>query len=272
MPDDLFETSSSGAKSKSYRDGTTSQTLDFIAVGPDTADEVEALLLAGVDGEQAPLVTGTNPPLLRTSLSIEPLASDTWHATVNYESVVSPENSWSFSGQTSGGSTKITQGLAFQSYAPSGGTAPNFAGAINVTPNGVDGVDIVIPALEFSITKNQPNGVVTMGYVATLVNLTGTTNNAPFNGFAAGELLFMGADFAQSSGGECSVTYKFVASPNQTGLTVGTITGINKKGHEYMWVHYEASEDSSSLTLTRKPIAVYVHRVYRESNFASLSI
>jgi hypothetical protein len=267
--DDLMELPTSGAKTKSYKDGQTSQTLEFLCTGPGFADDVETLLFAGVDGVSAPIVTGTAPPLRIQGLTITPIEDNVWQASVSYESEVSPTTGWSFSGQTTGGSTKVTQGLAVTSY---GTSPPNMQGAINVTANGVEGVDIVIPALEFSITKSQSAGTVSLAYVATLTNMTGTTNNASFNGFAAGELLFLGADFSQSSEGECSVTYKFVASPNQTGLTVGSISGIAKKGHEYMWVLYEAFEDATNKAVVRRPRAVYVHRVYRESNFASLQI
>lgn len=262
LPTDVFEVPTSGSKQKNLRDGQTSQALEYMATGYTTADAVETAL-----DVVAPVVTGTAPPLRRSSVSLTPVDTEVWQATVNYESEVSATNSWSFSGQTTGATTKITQGLATTKY---GASAIEYNGAIGVTPNGVEGVDVVIPALEFSITKSQSAGVVTLSYIATLVGMTGTTNNATFNGFAQGELLFLGADFSQSSEGETSVTYKFSASPNQTGLTVGSITGIAKKGHEYMWVDYEATEASGKIS--RTPRGVYVHRVYRESNFASLLI
>jgi hypothetical protein len=41
-------------------------------------------------------------------------------------------------------------------------------------------------------------------------------------------------------------------------------------GHEYMWVRYENSVDSSAVV--KKPKAVYVNRVYPEGNFAGLGI
>jgi hypothetical protein len=55
-----------------------------------------------------------------------------------------------------------------------------------------------------------------------------------------------------------------------TNQTVGSITGISKKGHEYLWVRYEDSIDSNALL--KKPKAVYVNSVYRESDFSALGI
>jgi hypothetical protein len=74
------------------------------------------------------------------------------------------------------------------------------------------------------------------------------------------------------------LSYKFIASPNAgTGqtlpaITVGSITGIEKKGHEYMWVRYEAESDTASKTLLKVPKYVYVNKVYREASFSGLGI
>lgn len=264
LPIDLFETDTSGAKVKSYKDGMTTQNIELIATGVEYADTVESMIDLLI-----PTTTGTNPPLRRDSVSIEPITTDVWKATLGYSSDVSATNGFTFSGTTSGGSSKVTAGLAVTSY---GTSPPNMNGAINVTANGVEGVDIIIPALEFQLSKRHSQGFISLAYVLSLMNATGTTNSTGFNGFAAGELLFLGADFSQASEGETEVTYKFVASPNQTGLSFGSITGVAKKGHEYLWVMYEAFEDTTNKAVVRKPRAVYVHRVYRESNFATLGI
>ncbi|MCK4601318.1 MAG: hypothetical protein KAU28_02550, partial [Phycisphaerae bacterium] len=64
----------------------------------------------------------------------------------------------------------------------------------------------------------------------------------------------------------------FAASPNKTNLTVGEITGIDKKGWEYMWVRYADAEDAAAKAIVKKPVAVYVEKVYEEGNFAVLGI
>ena len=62
------------------------------------------------------------------------------------------------------------------------------------------------------------------------------------------------------------------ASPNRTGITVGDITGIAKKGWEYLWVRYEDAEDSTAKTLVKRPVAAYVEKVYESGDFAALGI
>ena len=107
-------------------------------------------------------------------------------------------------------------------------------------------------------------------YKATLFGLTGRVNNAGFKGFAAGEVLFLGASGSQRGEEDWEITYRFAASPNVAGLTIGDITGINKKGWEYIWVRYADAEDEK--VLVKQPIAVYVEKVYDEGNFAGLGI
>jgi hypothetical protein len=53
---------------------------------------------------------------------------------------------------------------------------------------------------------------------------------------------------------------------------VGPISNINKKGWEYLWVRYADSEDANAKMLVKKPVAVYIERVYEEGDFAALGI
>lgn len=91
-------------------------------------------------------------------------------------------------------------------------------------------------------------------------------------GLAAGECLFLGASGSKRGAEDWEITYRFAGSPNRTGLVVGPITGISKKGWEYMWVRYADSEDAAARTIVKKPVAVYIERVYEEGNFAALGI
>lgn len=103
-----------------------------------------------------------------------------------------------------------------------------------------------------------------------LFYLTGRVNHAPFKGFAAGEVLFLGASGSQRGQEDWEVTFSFAASPNVTGLAVGQITGIAKKGWEYLWVRYEDAVDAH--TLVKQPAAAYVEQVYPYGDFALLGI
>ena len=152
-----------------------------------------------------------------------------------------------FSFDTGGVTAHITQSLATISrYAPSG-TAPDCQGAIGVTSDSVEGTDITVPVYNFTETHYLPIATVTGAYKAALFQLTGKVNNAPFKGFATGEVLFLGASGSQRGADDWEITYRFAASPNVTGLAVGPITGINKKGWEYLWVRYADAEDQNVL-------------------------
>ncbi|MCJ7544508.1 MAG: hypothetical protein MUP47_08100 [Phycisphaerae bacterium] len=53
--------------------------------------------------------------------------------------------------------------------------------------------------------------------------------------FAPGELLFLGGSGGESTGWEfAELTLPFAANPNRTGITIGDISGIDKKGWEYL--------------------------------------
>lgn len=189
---------------------------------------------------------------------------------------------------TSGQTSHMTQAIAVppdtgeRKYQPGlADPAPDMSGIIGVDGNSVQGVDVVIPALQWTESYDVPAAYVTTAYIKALSRVTGTVNNAAFRTFPAGEVLFLGASGshewdAEKGDGPWSLTYKFLASPNagagQTlpALTVGNISGIEKKGHEYLWVRYE--DDVSDSTLVKVPKHVYVNRVYRDANFADLGI
>jgi hypothetical protein len=178
----------------------------------------------------------------------------------------------SFAFDTSGGTQHITQSLGtVASYAASG-TPPDFGGAVGVTHDSVEGVDITIPVYSFSETHYLDDAFVTPAYYGTLFNLTGKVNDAAFKGLAAGECLFLGASGSKRGAADWEITYRFAGSPNRTGLVVGPITGIAKKGWEYMWVRYADSEDTAANAIVKKPVAVYIEKVYDEGDFSALGI
>ena len=184
---------------------------------------------------------------------------------------------------TSGGTAHITQAQSETAYALTGATATARKSAINVNGDRVDGVDIVEPALSWTETYDVPSAYVTSAYIKTAASLTGTVNSAAFRTFAAGEVLFVGLSGSQESdtqkgNGPWSLSYKFVASPNAgasgtiPAITVGDITGIEKNGHDYMWVNYQQEANSTTSQLYAKPIEVYVNKVYRDGDFSALGI
>lgn len=234
-----------------------------------------------------------NVQLRAESYSVSYLGDNAWQVTVSYEKTGADDDNQtdplrrSRSFDTSGGTQHITQAdggkitstgttttrSGTERRFPS--TAPSMDSAIGVDGDSVSGVDIVVPALSWTESYDVPSSYVTAAYIRRVAALTGTTNDATFRGFAAGEVLFLGCSGnqdwdADKGDGPWSLSYKFVASPNVTGQTIGSITGVEKKGHDYLWVRYEDSVSGSDLI--KKPKYVYVNTVYKEGAFSGLGI
>ncbi len=50
------------------------------------------------------------------------------------------------------------------------------------------------------------------------------------------------------------------------------MTGINKRGWDYLWVRYADVEDPTAKMLVQRPMAVYVEQVYPYRDFSGLGI
>jgi hypothetical protein len=251
------------------------ESAEFIYALRGVADEGSARILAGSS------TPSTYGDLVRKNISLDPVHIDTanlgaciWEVTVQYGVKEEPETGdpAQFSFDTGGGTQHITQAIQTISRHAASGTAPDFKGAIGVTHDNVEGVDITVPVYNFSETHYLADATVTLSYRGTLFNLTGKVNNGSFKGLAAGECLFLGASGSKRGEDDWEITYRFAASPNRSGISVGPITVASKKGWEYLWVRYADEEDAGSNTLVKKPIAAYVERVYEEGNFAALGI
>lgn len=174
----------------------------------------------------------------------------------------------SFQFDTGGGRQHISQSKETMGIYPSGSS---IGGAIGVTEDGnVEGVDILIPVYNFSETHYRDNAEITDNYKKLLAGMTARVNDGAFRGFAKGEVIFLGAVGSKRGYGDWEISYRFAMSPNLTGLKVGSITGIAKAGWHYMWVQYATDKDDARAT--KKPIAVYIERVYDLGTFAQLGI
>ena len=170
----------------------------------------------------------------------------------------------SFSFETGGGTRHLTISKGTSKY-PS--TAPDFGGAIGVDSDGtVHGVDITMPALTFTINKVFSS--FSTSDIANLASYTGKVNSASFQGFAEGEVLFLGASGGKRSDGKWEIAYKFSVSPNESAFSVGNISVGAKRGWDYAWVRYQ--DEVSGDAVVRKPAAVYVETVYETANFGNL--
>lgn len=219
-------------------------------------------------------------------IQIDEMGYQAWKCTVPYDRAspdpitpLTPPAVFSF--RTSGGTQKITSAEVVNKYTatPGPATAPNFRGAILVDGKGnIEGVDFPAPIFDFEIEHYIAEDELTNSYLGTLVNLTAKTNNATFRGFAIGEVLYIGACGSQESGGRYRLTHSFKASPNKTGLSLApdvitgtpTITGVAKKGWEFLWVYFKQAVTSDMPVM--KPVAAYVHKMTTSGDFSLIGV
>lgn len=247
--------------------------ITYIVVNEPNEYDATELVVNGIDPTAT--IDGADYPI--TDVQGEALADEIWEVTVTYGmkqgNVLNPEEH-TVSFDTSGARAKVTHSLGTTAYVASG-TAPDFDGAVGVTKSSVEGAEVTVPGLTFSIKKRMPASIVTQSYINTLADLTGKYNNATFAGRAAGEVRFDGATGDQQApGADVDITYKFTVSPNASGLAVGGITGISKLGWQYLWVLFAESDDSTANFLVQTPLAVYVEDLpnLEPANFAALQI
>lgn len=263
-----------------------------------TGDRREATLSyyvkGAIDEADALTAVGATAPdfylgLARQGRRAKPIGNDQYVVTARYSNDVSndtqddpgssitppTESSYQFS--TGGGSETMFVSLqTMQGLAAPGipnPTVPDYDGGINVTDDGAQGVERTVPVFNFSETHYKTSAQVTQAYIGSLFALTGTVNTAAFKGFAAGEVLFLGASGSKRGAfGDWELTYNFAASPNITNGTVGTFTGVNKQGWDYLWFQFEDIEDTAAKQLVRRPAYLFVERVYKRADFSLLAI
>jgi hypothetical protein len=245
--------------------------LQYVIRG--TASDLEA---KSALGDAAPVLYDGLP---RESRRVSPIFVDIgnpegsiWEGVARYGRTPRPETGESeFSFDTGGGTQHITQSLStVGAYAAPGEACPSFGGAIGVTRDSVEGVDITVPVYNWTETHYLDDAYVSSSYKASLFHLTGKVNQSSFRGFEPGEVLFLGASGSRRADEDWEITFRFAASPNRRGLTVGQITGIRKRGWEYLWVRYADAEDSG--VLVKRPVSAYVEQVYEYGNFSQLAI
>ena len=266
--------------------------LLYVILGtPEAGDDevdLDAAALAALTAVVANTLVADGETLVRTKRHVEavhvwdvdedgePAGTMVWDGSASYERFnrTPPETGdSSYSFDTTGGSQHIMQAIEHIADYPAG-TKHEYKGAINVQRDGeslsVEGVDITVPVFSWTETHYLSNATVTDAYKLAVFGLTGRTNNAIFHGFQIGEVLFLGVTGSQRGTEDWELTFHFAASLNRTNFAISTITGINKKGWEYMWVTYEDSVNTD--VVVKQPVAVHIERVYESGDFVALGI
>jgi hypothetical protein len=251
------------------RDTTLAEqsSIDFMYVIIGTESDLEAMqaMLA-----YATQLYGSFPI---TNRHVEYLVPGAWKGSITYGNLAPPEAGDIYTEfDTTGGTQRITQSFETTSYAPPGKRAPDFQGAIGVTKDSVEGVDVVIPALSFSKRVIMDPADVTNAYVVSLSLLTGKTNEETFLEFGPGQVLYKGAKGSLRRKDQFEITHSFSCDADLDGQTIGEITGISKPAHDYLWVRYKETDDEDAKCVVKVPQSVYVERIIRRGSFDILGI
>lgn len=231
------------------------------------------------------ILGGYGPFWTRRKLDVKPVGNRYYEVAATYSTILQPPSTetsgsggtspapkptpGSIAWDTTGRTEHITQAYD-TTVTPEGG--PELFDAINVSGDGVQGLDVVRPSLRYSETWIVPASLAVSGsFITAVYTLTGTVNNQAFRFFDIGEVLFMGAR-AQWQGGEpfVAVTFDFECRPNDDNVYVNGITGVEKEGWQYLWIMYEPKVEGSNLV--RMPKFAYVQDVYQKKNWTNLLI
>ena len=238
--------------------------VSYLATSDADATDVEFVLQAEA---QLPSIYAGLPRL--TTELVERLTPRRAVVTLTYGLDLAGLSSYAFEIGTA--SEHITRSLAtVASYGPQASDAES--GNINWDGESVNGLDIDVPIYEFSETHQLTDTQVTPAYKAAIYTVTARVNLYTYKGFAPGELLFKGCSGSKSGNELWSLTFRFAASPNMSGIYVGDIGPITKAGWDYLWVSYARGVDDTAHRMVPRPVAVYVERVYPRADFSVLGI
>lgn len=181
-----------------------------------------------------------------------------------------PTGSFTWNFDTTGGTVTIKAAKSHVATFPDpGGDGNPFKGAIGATKDGVEGTDVIIPALKFNVTFRHPQGIINLNRVFALADATGTSNSDTFFTKTAGSFLFLGATGGDGSESEAEVTYQFAYSKNLQNAVIGGINNINKDGWDYAWLQFKDEVFNAAIPV-KQPLYVHVERVYDRLAFGTL--
>lgn len=109
--------------------------------------------------------------------------------------------------------------------------------------------------------------------------VAGKTNDAVFYGFAIAELSFRSFTGNQRASGNWEVEMSFAVSedmpasaPAADRTVAGIVATAGWQGHDYVWVRYEDSEDTTNKRLVPTAVGLYIAEIYETHDYDTLGI
>lgn len=245
--------------------------LMFHAKGSDSYDDIAS----AISGSSIPVIYRGLP---RQGIEPEPIGGGHWYLRARYSQAVEsqpplqagdpPRITW----QSVSTTVKRSHATVVNVYPAAGITAPNNGTAINVTDDGVEGVDVETAYSRMTIKEVITSAQATTAYAKTLAKYAKIkpVNNATWNGFSAGEARFIDFVLESRSDGDWDLTRIFDVDENVTGGTYAGVTGITKNAHDYMWALMERKEDATAKRVVESTVCVTVHQIYPPIAFSLL--
>jgi len=239
------------------------------------------------------LQTGGPVQIFRNKLDMKECGGGVWEATIRYESTPDTVDlTINFATTTKKLFQAYKQRRTYDCVAGltlvpgddySISNVPDFGTQINVTDDGVEGVDIEVGAAELTITKKWKRAALNVDYLQTLLEFNSRTpiNHDTFTylwlgqtlSFVKGCLRLRSATVQSNTDEELNIAYHLVyAKPITTDddFTVGDSPQITAEGWDYTWTWYKKQTVDGKVKTT--PIGVIVNQVYPYKDFNLLAL
>jgi len=208
--------------------------------------------------------------LKRSSIDVKPVDYNVWEATVNYtldeDARFQTDISWTTTGKTQ----KIFRSYATESVIDFDRNPwqqpPNFNGLINCTTEGVEGVEVTLPVLNFTESHKYSPDQVDTNLIQKLSQATGSINDRNFRNFTAGEVLFKGIS-GNTSNDIVTINFEFAVAETWTWTNDGKLYTI--EGWNYLWFFNIPQMDLATGYTIQIPMAAYEERVYPYTTFGN---
>lgn len=265
-----------GQYEKNSQDSDSSTaTIYYLVRGVDAEEDAVAATESFLRGTAEDIPEWQGIPFNSVSVD-ERLFEDGWKMAVKYQkksggSGGSGESSEiQFGFDISTGNQHVVKSFGQISKLPA--NAPDSMGI-----NDGDGIDIIAPMCTISETRFFAASDITTQWKKDIAKMVGCINNAEFQGFSAGELLFTGCSGSRNGSGsdnKWQITFRFAVQENQTGIAIGNLGTISKRGWDILWIRYNediVTVDNKKVVL-RVPKAAYVEQVYKSVDFDNIGL
>lgn len=137
------------------------------------------------------------------------------------------------------------------------------------------GTNVRRPVGGFSLSFFASASLVDEAYKVKVCQAVGKVSSTSFNGYAAGEVLFVGVAGRLRSDEDWDIQMRFETQPNQTNVVISpTITLPAVEGWDYVWVYYDnrPATLAESPAIVPDPFQANVERIYERYDLNQLFV